>query len=143
MYATQDDITALYGPDALFVADRDGDGVAEAASVTRALEEASAEIDSFLAPRFDLPLAESQPVLRRLAVDIALYRLTKASDVATEELRKRYDDAMKTLERIQEGKQSLILPPGDIDGDGEDDGAQPVVQSGPARLFSRERTRGL
>ncbi|SFQ14344.1 Mu-like prophage protein gp36 [Roseivivax halotolerans] len=140
-YATQDDITDLYGPDALFAADRDGDGVADAVPVTRALDAASAEIDSYLASRYSLPFETTHPVLTQLCVDIALYRLASAADVATEELRRRYEDAVGALKRLAKGEQSLAIASSDLDEDGEADGPQPVVIDGPPRLFSRDKLR--
>lgn len=140
-YAAQSDITELYGEDALFVADHDRDGVADAGAVARALDAASAEIDSYLAARYDLPLEGSHAVLTQLCVDIALYRMASAADVMTEERRRRYDDAIAALKRLSKGEQSLKLGPSDIDGDGVEDGPQPVVISGPERIFSREKLR--
>lgn len=110
MYATQNDIVELYGSDALFVADRDGDGVPDAAAVEQALSSASDEIDSFLAVRYPVPLSDPAPaVIRQYAIDIALYRLASSSDVMSEELRKRYEDAVAALRRIAKGEQALVL----------------------------------
>ncbi len=152
MYAQSADITDLYGPDALYVADRDGDGVAEADAVDRALVEAAYEIDSYLATRYALPLPPGTQVsvLRQLAVDIAVYRLAQSRDVLTEELRRRYDDATASLRRIADGKQALPPPDpatttgGGVDGDGvEGGGPRPILQAGPEREFSRAKMRGL
>lgn len=141
-YATQADIEELYGADALYVADRDGDGTAEAGAVTRAIEEAAAEIDSHIGARYTLPLAQTPPILRRICVDIAIYRLALSHDALSEEMRVRYDDAVKHLVRLAKGDASLNLP-ADPDA-GDDFGApQPIVSSGPERLFSRDKTRGL
>lgn len=145
-YATKADIEELYGADALFAADHDGDGVAEDAPVLRAIEEADAEIDSSIGVRYPLPLAETPRILRRLSVDIAIYRLALSRDVLTEELRTRYEDATKTLDAIATGKKSLNLAAPDSGGD--DDGPsfeapRPIVQTGPEREFSREKMRDL
>lgn len=141
-YATQADIADLYGPDALYVADRDGDGVADAVAVTRALSSAKDEIDSYLGVRYRLPLAAVPGILRQYAVDIALYRLALSREVLSEEHRTRYDDALAALKRIAEGKAILVLP---ADPEAEDDGQgpRPIVSGGPARIFSREKMRGL
>ena len=148
MYATIADITELYGPQSLYVADRNGDGVPEGEAVERALVEAGYEIDSYLATRYALPLPAGTQVsvLRQLAVDIAVYRLAQSRDVLTEELRRRYDDAIASLRRIADGRQALQLPaPEAAEGDASAEGAgpRPVFQGGPERLFSREKMRGL
>lgn len=147
-YATQTDIETIYGADALYVADRDGDGVADAAAVTRALDAAGAEIDTYLAVRYALPLVSIPAMLMQLAVDIALYRLAASHDVLTDEHRVRYEDAIKLLDRIAKGTAGLPVS-ADSDGDGDLDDEfgggrpQPIVATGPERLFSRDKMRGL
>ncbi len=146
-YAVLSDITELYGPDVLYVADRDGDGVADVAAVARALDQASDEIDSFVGVRHVLPLPVVPGILRQHAVDIAVYRLALSRNVLTDEHRVRYEDALGSLKRISEGKASLNLPVsadpgGDEDGD-DYGGPQPIVSAGPPRLFSREKMRGV
>ena len=145
IYASQADIIELYGERALYVADRDGDGVPDAAAIERALAEASAEIESYLATRYALPLPAGTDlsILRKLAVDIAVYGLAQSRDVLTEELRRRYEDALAALRRLAKGEQALQLP-ADPDADPDDpaaEGPRAIVQGGPERLFSREKMR--
>lgn len=145
-YATQADIVDLYGPNALYVADRDGDGVADADAVTRALNAASDEIDSYLAVRYRLPLDTTPGILRQYAVDIALYRLALGREVLSEEHRRRYEDALGALKRLAEGKAALILPQdpdADPDSPTADQGPRPIVTGGPERIFSRDKMQGL
>lgn len=144
-YAAALDIVALYGPSALYVADRDNDGVADAAAVDRALVSASDEIDSHVGVRHALPLAAVPGILRQHCVDIAVYRLALSADVLTEEHRRRYDDAVAHLRRIAEGKATLVLP---VDPDAVADpdapemaGPRPIVSGGPPRLFTRDAMR--
>lgn len=141
-YATQADIVTLYGEDALFVADRDGDGEADAAAVVRALEHASAEIDTHLAARYPLPLSAVPAIVIPWCVDIALYRLALTADVLSEEHRRRYEDTLAALRRVAEGKAALVFP---IDPEAEpvDTSPRPVVVGGPPRLFTRETLRKL
>ena len=145
IYASQADITDLYGERVLYVADRDGDGVPDVPAIERALLEASAEIDSYLATRYALPLPDGTDVsvLRKLAVDIAVYTLALSRDVLTDEITKRYENAVASLRRLAKGEQTLQLP-ADPDTDPEDphaDGPRAIVQGGPERLFSREKMR--
>ena len=141
MYASQDDIITLYGDAALVVADRDGDGVPEAGAIARALTSASAEIDASLAVRYTLPLATSHDILTQYCVDIALYRLAGTSAMMTEELRVRFEDAMAALRRIARGETRLSLPVDPDTPDGQTE-ANPIVQAGPERIFSRDKMRG-
>lgn len=110
-YAIQTDIENRYGTDALLVvADRDDDQVVDADVVTEALEDASAEIDSYVGVKYPLPLATVPRVLSQLCVDIAFYKLSADADMATEERRQRYDDAIGLLKRFAKGEVTLGLP---------------------------------
>ena len=145
IYASQADITELYGDRILYVADRDGDGVPDVPAIERALAEASAEIDSYLATRYALPLPDGTDlsVLRKLCVDIAVYTLALSRDVLTDEIAKRHENALASLKRLAKGEQTLQLPAGP-DADPDDpqaDGPRAIVQGGPERLFSREKMR--
>jgi phage gp36-like protein len=71
----------------------------------RVLADADAEIDGYLVGRYALPLATVPPVLTPLACDLARYRLY--DDRATEQVTKRYDDAVKMLRLIAKGDVSL------------------------------------
>lgn len=146
-YATQDDIVTLYSEDALYVADRDGDGVADSAAVLRALTSASGEIDSYLGVRYRLPLdfgtGDMPELLRQFCVDIAVYRLALSRDVLSEEHRRRYEDTIKHLDKIAKGTASLNLP-GTVDpetGEAAHSSPRPIVSGGPPRLFTREQMR--
>ena len=144
-YAAAQDIVDLYGPSALYVADRDGDGAPDAAAVDRALTSASDEIDSYVGVRHALPLPVVPGILRQHCVDIAVYRLALSADVLTEEHRRRYEDAVAHLRRIAEGKAALVLPtdpdvPADPDAP-DMSGPRPIVADGPPRLFTRPAMR--
>ena len=143
-YASQTDITALYGTQSLVVADHARTGVPDAAAIARALEMASGEIDTYLARRYALPLPVTPAHLVQLCVDIALYRLALSADVASEEHRRRYEDALGVLTKIADGRAALVLPAAaPAEGEEPVTGAKPIVVGGPGRLFSREQLRDL
>jgi predicted phage terminase large subunit-like protein len=75
MYATATDLHARM--QARLIAELSGsdDGEPVAVRVDQALADAAAEIDSYLAARFAVPVAPVPGVLIRLACDIAIYRL--------------------------------------------------------------------
>jgi phage gp36-like protein len=109
-------------------------------SLTQALDDASAEIDSYLEARFALPLADPPQVLNRLASDIAMYRLQALRplhDLA--DARRRYDDAIAMLTKVSAGDLTLGLAA---------DNAEPPVAgaaeevTGSGRVFSRRRLKG-
>lgn len=108
IYATQQDIAERHGEELLLsLTDRDGTGEVDTAAVERACADASAEADSSLAERYSLPLPSVPPVLVRVCVDIAVYRMASTADVATEEQRTRYEDAVALLRRIARGEAGL------------------------------------
>ena len=148
MYAVISDIRALYGEAALLVADRSGEGVPDEAAVATALASASDEIDLHIGVRYELPLASPPNILRQLCIDIALYRLALDAAMLSEEARRRYEDARATLKSIGNGSARLpIATPPDTGGDTgsalPDTSPQPIVVSGPPRLFSRDKMRGF
>lgn len=107
-----------------------------APSVQRALGDAQAEIDGYLAGRYALPLATVPPVLERLACDVARYRLYERRP--TDEIRQRYEDAVRVLEQIARGTVTLGLPAADTPAPV----AGRVEFTGAPRRFSRDSLQG-
>jgi len=136
-YATQQDIVDRRGEDALYVAfDRDGDGVLDTDAIATALADATEEIDTYLARRYPLPLAEVPGVLVRLCVDIALYQ-GSVGTAQTEEKRQHYEDAVSLLNKLAAGTVSLGLPSESVSG------ASGAVFTGAGRLFNRDSLKGM
>ena len=114
MYATLTDILerfdAAHNPE-LSQLTGGADGVRDDARIEAALLSASGEMDTYLGTRYALPLAGASAALSeelgRIACDIARYRLW--ADHASEEVRRRYDDAIRWLTRVAEGKLVLAL----------------------------------
>lgn len=134
-YAAETDIAARYGSNLLLtIADPDGTGAVNAALVTQALSDADQLIDSHVQERYQLPMSPVPSLLVTLAVDIAVYRI---ATLPTDEMRNRYQDALKLLKNIATGTLQL--------------GATPVPQStgqqanlsGPPRVFGRCNGRPL
>ena len=118
-YASKEDIDELYGPALLVrIADEDRDGVADAEKVEKGLQNADSIIDAYLSAKYDLPLSTVPSVLKTCAIDIAVYKIPLGRAPRTDEMRVRYEDALKLLERISTGKVGLGLPSTDEDGDG-------------------------
>ncbi|MDD5479651.1 DUF1320 domain-containing protein [Rhodoferax sp.] len=105
-YASQSDLTERFGVDELAQRSNRLDGSAiDAGVVARALADADAEIDSYLATRYALPLASTPTVINRLACDIARYRLY--DDGVTEAVRQRFEDALALLKKFSSGEVRL------------------------------------
>lgn len=94
--------------------------------LNQALADADSEADGYLGARYTLPLATVPVALKRIAADIARYRLY--DNAATEEVRKRYEDAIKFLRAVSSGEATLGIDPVRIE-----DAPQ---YSAPVRVFS-------
>lgn len=131
-YATLTDLIAAYGEDELIqLTDPDGEAI-KPALIERALADAQAEIDGYLAVRFTLPLAANPPVLVSRSCDIALYRLmTLARQNDVEDARRRYEDAVRFLRDVAAGRATL----GNVEPVAKGAGAAQMVSAG--RVFGR------
>lgn len=108
--------------------------------IQRSLDDASAEIDSYIEARFTLPLADPPPVLIRVATDVAMYRLQALRplhDLA--DARERYNDAIAMLAKVASGELTLGIGVG---------GSEPALAGaveavdGPDRVFNRGSLKG-
>lgn len=109
-YATQQDMIDRFGePEIIQLTDngptRTGAIVVDA--LTRAFEDADAEINGYLAGRYTLPLASTPRVILGIACDMARYRLY--TDAVPEVVARRYKDAVALLGNISKGVVSLGL----------------------------------
>lgn len=88
-----------------------GDESPDTVALGRALEDASAEMDGYLGSRYPLPLPTVPESLRRICIDIALYRLMNLRALGDiEDSRQRYDDAIRYLKDLVRGAVTLGLP---------------------------------
>jgi len=117
-YATADDIVDLHGQQFLNdLADRNQDGAPDADVVESAIRAADAEINTYLAMRYQTPLTYNPipDVVRIASVEIASYRLASNGLSLTEDIRTRYEDMIKLLTQIATGKAGLGVPDDHID----------------------------
>ncbi len=108
-YATQQNLIDRFGEDELIqLTDRASRGDIDATVISRALGDADATINGYLAARYTLPLEAPLPeILERLACDIARYALF--DDQVTEIVEKRYKDAIALLRDVSAGRAELGL----------------------------------
>lgn len=142
-YATPDDLAVRYGADRLIdLTDRDADGMADDPQIAQALEDASHEIDGYLAARYRLPLPTTPRLLARIACDIAIYRLLSLRRMAdVEDARRRYEDARKLLEHLSKGVVSLGMP-ADLPDDQQPQPSLAAASVGSPRVMGRSATEG-
>lgn len=135
-YATQADLVERFGETEIAqLTDRDNGAVIDATVVARALADADAEIDGYLAARYALPLATAPALLTRLAADIARYRLY--DERTTEAVRQRYQDATRMLDRIAAGTVDL----GAAAPEADTGAAVAVASRAPSRVFTTDVLR--
>jgi phage gp36-like protein len=118
-YASKSDLETRFGAEDLIrLTDRLGSGMADSAIITAALTDADTEINGYLAVLYTLPLTTTPELVKRIACDIARYRLWK--DRASEQVRTGYEDAVSLLKRISSGTVKIpvagISPTGTSDG---------------------------
>lgn len=113
MYCTRADLIVRFGEaEILQLSDRTHSGAIDDAVVAQAIADAAAEIDGYLASRYELPLAAVPTVLVLYACDIARYRLFE--DGAYEQVVERYNTALRYLRDVAAGRVQL-LPTGPDD----------------------------
>ncbi len=76
-------------------------------AIEQALQDAAEEIDSYVAVRYQLPLPEVPSTLKRIACNIARYRLYFQRP--TEEVENRYKAEIDFLKRIADGRATLNI----------------------------------
>lgn len=108
MYATVNDMEKLFGKDELTQlvpseASEESDYSHEL--VQKALDNAEAEANAYLANRYALPLRPIPSIMLRLTCDIARYQLFGVS--LTEEVEKRYKNAISFLKNVSNGTASI------------------------------------
>lgn len=108
-YASLDDLVAAFGQAEIDrLLDRDGSGVHDPGVLEAALADADAEIDGYLVGRYALPLSPVPRLIVRIACDTTRYRLWSVN--ASEEVRRRYEDARRLLEALRQGSVQIGAP---------------------------------
>lgn len=111
-YCTKADLIERFGEAELLAIAHDESGMAiDTAVVERACEDASGEIDGYVsAAGYPVPLSPVPRIVIANACDIARYRLY--DEHATDQVQKRYDDAVKFLKSVSRGEVRLGISAG-------------------------------
>ena len=107
MYATPEDIRARYKEVYPLLAGKDAEGRPDTAAVEQALAEAASEIDAILGTRFAVPVSPVPPVLRRIAVDLAVGALPRTGATEASMYDRRAREARDLLDKLAAGEASL------------------------------------
>lgn len=107
-----------------------------------AIEDAGAEIDGYLAKRYEVPFARTPKVINKFAKDIALYNLVSRKGIDEGDLEKtylnRYNSAIAFLTKVAEGKIDI----GVGDNSTEDAAKNGFPMRSSRRTFSRDSMKG-
>lgn len=115
-------------------------GVVDTTVVTEIIAAADAEIDSYLAVRYALPLSPTPARVKELSVDIALYGLFSRRNKENEIRTARYEAAIKFLKDLVAGNAEIVGANGlEITGDAQ----QVATIASNDRLFTRETMKGF
>lgn len=76
--------------------------------IDRAIHDADAEINAYVAGKYDVPLDPVPPIITKISVDLAIYRLSGRRGLPIPEDRKfRYQECIRMLRDIQKGSATL------------------------------------
>jgi len=108
-YCTQNDILHQLDEDSLIqLTDDEGTGAVDQDVLNRAIADADATIDAYCQGRYSIPLSSVPGMIRQISVDIAIYNLySRRGDVIPDIRRDRYNNAIRFLEKVAEGKIQL------------------------------------
>lgn len=135
-YATFADLVAAASVEKLRLYTDNADvGEPDQAFCELMLDQASADIDGKIGQRYTLPLPTPKAaVLKGTCIDLAMYRIFGHRDLSPGEVWKdRYEQAMKFLDKVAEGRQTL----GQDDPQGNTGNRQPVFVDARRPVFTR------
>ncbi|WP_180062100.1 gp436 family protein [Acinetobacter sp. YH12120] len=104
MYASREDLVARFG---IHEVENLEAMQTMSKAIENALQDAAEEIDSYVAVKYELPLPSIPSTLKRVACNIARYRLYFQQP--TEEVESRYKADIDFLKRVADGKAVLNI----------------------------------
>lgn len=136
-YAEPQDMIDRYGEASLVrIADRDGDREIDTGLLESKIETASSAIDSYLGTRYAVPIASPPPLLVNICCDIAHYQLFDTN--VLELVKERYQDALKLLRDIANGKATLGITENTLVSSGD----AVVLKTDDDRIFTMDKMSG-
>lgn len=138
-YVTLDQLQKSFGQaEILQLTDRNRTGAVDMDVLQRAIDDVTAQIDSFLAGHYVLPLSNIPANLVRIAADLVRYQLydIKVNDL----VKQRRDDAIEYLTKVSKGL--VILGADQTGGPVRPDAGGGVKSIAPGRIFTDESLSG-
>lgn len=139
MYLSVQEFIARVGEkQAIELTDRENVYQVNTAVAEVALADATACIDGYLCARYTVPLVDVPLNIKRICCDITRFYLSSMSETrSTDEIKERFEMAIKQLEKLSAGDNSLGLDPGTGEEIATEDDTILFSNSGN-RIFSRD-----
>lgn len=139
-YAAKADVIARGVTEAELVqlTDDTGTGAVDDTVLSSVLTEASATVDSYCRLRYAVPLQSSEKV-KGLTVDLAIYQLFSRRRRVTDDIKDRYNAAMKFLVDVSAGKAALDQPANAT----AQSGSGPVLTTDQEERFGDDNIQGF
>jgi len=112
MYCTVNNIVDALDTQTLIELTDDNATTVDTVLIQDNIDDVSIQIDDYLRGRYTLPLANSQPVLKDIAVELVRYRLYRRRNILTDTIKGLYETAVQNLILIQKGVITLSVPSG-------------------------------
>ena len=109
MYATVEDLVSLFGErEVITLSTKKKGNAIDREALETAIGYASSEVDSYLASRYAVPLADPvPPVVMMVTADIVRYRLTSGDVSEKDPIITRYKSTVAWLKDVASGRRSL------------------------------------
>ena len=122
LYGSLASLTQQFGSDELLMLaqgpeDNEGNPTLDGQRVLIALARASREADTYIAPRYAVPLPvsgdDTPEPLKSVVGDMTRYHLTGGPALESESVIRRYEEAREWLKSVAKGVTDLLLPGAD------------------------------
>ncbi len=138
MYCTEADLLARFGEQELIeLTDMDDRGIVDSAKITAAINDASAQIDAYLASRYQLPLSNVPTELKQHCCHIARFNLYRNG--APDDVKENRNNALGFIKDVAKGIASL----GVSDSSAQASTTDAVFMESDGLTFGRKNSTGF
>jgi len=139
-YITRTDLLdALSEQQLVQLTDDDKLGIADETKISKAITDADAEINGYIATRYAVPITPATDLVKKFSKTIAVKNLWARRQRVPETVRQDYDDVVAQLRDIAKGVITLGVDPAPAESAKSSAGEV----SGPERVFDRDKLGGF
>ncbi|MDP3181581.1 MAG: DUF1320 domain-containing protein [Desulfobaccales bacterium] len=133
-YCTQDDILKMISPEELAELTAEFGDTPDPQVVGEAISRGEAEIDAYLGTVYAVPLSPVPPLIKALAVDLAIFHLYLRRSIAPPVRRQKYEAAVAFLKEVAAG-QAVVAGAG---GEPQSSNRETAELNSGQRIFHRD-----